>query len=208
VSLFEPKLQALPAAQRRVWPELAEVPKSFVLYGGRALSLRLAHRESVDFDLFSSDRLDRRSLARLPFARGAQVLQDERDAWTISVERKGPVKIFFFGKPDDAAGVLAVASLLDLAATKLKVLLQRVELKDYLDVAALLRAGVPLKDMLRAACSLYGPAFNPLVAQKTLGFFEGAELGTLDARSRELLSRASLEDVDLAPMPRASDRLD
>ena len=87
-------------------------------------------------------------------------------------------------------------------------LLQRVEVKDYLDVAALLRAGVPLGDMLRAACSLFGPGFNPLIAKKTLGFFEGGEMDALDAPLRELLMRASLEDAELAPMPRVSERLD
>lgn len=39
--------------------------------------------------------------------------------------------------------VMQVASLLDLAATKLKVLLQRVEAKEYRDVAALVDRRVP-----------------------------------------------------------------
>ena len=68
----------------------------------------------------------------------------------------------------------------------------------------MLRAGVPLGDMLRAACSLFGPGFNPLIAKKTLGFFEGGEMDALDAPLRELLMRASLEDAELAPMPRVS----
>jgi len=34
---------------------LAGVPPHFILYGGTALALRLGHRESVDFDFFSSE---------------------------------------------------------------------------------------------------------------------------------------------------------
>ncbi len=45
-----PRLDVLSAAQRALWPELAGLPRGFVLYGGTALALRLGHRVSVDFD--------------------------------------------------------------------------------------------------------------------------------------------------------------
>ncbi len=212
---FEPRLEALPAAQQDLWAELQRVPSGLVLYGGTALALRLAHRTSVDFDLFSSDPLDRRGLERLPFMKNAQVLQDEPDALTISVDRGEPVKVSFFGPvgfgrigTPQLAGRLPVASLLDLAATKIKVLLQRVEAKDYLDIAAVLRAGLPLEDVLRGARTLFGDAFNPLIAQKTLSWFQGGDLDGVDPASREVLSRAALKDVDLPPMALRSERLD
>jgi hypothetical protein len=215
MSHFAANLEVLPAPQRRLWPELASVPRSFVLYGGTALALRLGHRASVDFDFFSPDAVNHPELSRLPFMDGAQVLQEEREALTVSLDRQGPVKLSFFGpigfgrvgEPQATSSVL-VASLIDLAATKIKVLLQRIEAKDYLDIAALLRAEVSLSSMLRAARTLYGKAFNPLIAQKTLGFFEGGDLSSLDLPTRELLMRASLEDVDLPPMAKISDRLD
>jgi hypothetical protein len=55
---FSPHLEILPAPQRALWNELSEVSREFVLYGGTALALHLAHRESVDFDLFGSRALD------------------------------------------------------------------------------------------------------------------------------------------------------
>jgi hypothetical protein len=51
---FAPRLDILPEPQRKLWPELAAVPRRFVLYGGTAIVLRLGHRASVDFDFFSS----------------------------------------------------------------------------------------------------------------------------------------------------------
>jgi hypothetical protein len=54
INSFSPRLDVLPATQRRLWPELRGVPPQFVLYGGTALALRLGHRHSVDFDFFSS----------------------------------------------------------------------------------------------------------------------------------------------------------
>jgi len=50
---FAPRLEALPPAQRALWPELAAVPRRCVLYGGTALAIRIAHRPSVDFDFFA-----------------------------------------------------------------------------------------------------------------------------------------------------------
>ena len=52
--MFEPRLDILPPAQRRLWNELGSTPPDFVLYGGTALALRLGHRQSEDFDFFSS----------------------------------------------------------------------------------------------------------------------------------------------------------
>ncbi|MBM5818315.1 MAG: hypothetical protein FJ083_17635, partial [Cyanobacteria bacterium K_Offshore_surface_m2_239] len=56
-------------------------------------------------------------------------------------------------------GVALVAAPLDLLATKLKVLLQRAECKDYADVAVLLASGLTLAEGLAAARALYGAAF-------------------------------------------------
>jgi hypothetical protein len=56
---FSPHLEILPAPQRALWNELSEVSREFVLYGGTALALHLAHRKSVDFDLPSIDKFSR-----------------------------------------------------------------------------------------------------------------------------------------------------
>jgi len=197
-------MDILPASQRSLWSDLASVPKNFVLYGGTAIALRLGHRTSVAFDFFSSDPLDRRALdASVSFLAGAQVLQEQPDALTVSVDRGGPIKVSFFGPIDfgrvgepqpTTDGVVRVASLLDLSATKIKVLLQRIESKDYLDLAALLREGVSLEKILSAARTLFGETFNPLVAQKALAFFEGGDLSSLDPKTRDLLTAESVRE--------------
>jgi hypothetical protein len=51
---FVPRLDILPDAQRRLWPELARTPDNFTLYGGTAIALRLGHRQSADFYFGSS----------------------------------------------------------------------------------------------------------------------------------------------------------
>jgi hypothetical protein len=154
--------------QRKNWPELKGLALlGFALYGGTAIALRLGHRASVDFDFFADRPLDRRALARaFPMLSRATVLQDTSDTVSVLAHAgKGRVKISSFaalkigrvGQPDwTEDSVLQIASLNDILATKLKVLLQRIEAKDYLDVAALLDAGADLSAGLASARTLYG----------------------------------------------------
>src|SRR5208337_4143629 len=86
--------------------------------------------------------------------------------------------------------IVQVASLEDLLATKLKVLLQRVEAKDYLDVATLLGNGVSLARGMAAARSLFGPAFQPSECLKALVYFEGGDLNSLAESTKHLLIHA------------------
>ena len=88
-------------------------------------------------------------------------------------------------------GVMQVASLLDLLATKLKVIQQRVEAKDYLDVAAILCTGIKLEDGLAAAAALFSPGFQPSEAIKAITYFEGGDLDRLSSSDKYVLTRAA-----------------
>jgi len=64
---FTPTLNIPPASQRALWKELKATPKHFVPYGGTALALRLGHRVSEDFDLFTNTIFDPQGLVdRIP----------------------------------------------------------------------------------------------------------------------------------------------
>ena len=217
---FKPILDILPSEQRKLWPALSDIPDCFVLYGGTALALRLGHRSSVDFDFFSSNPIDFDSLFRIPFVARAEVLQREPDTLTVSAltdDTADPVKVSFFGGIDTGRvgdpeqtedSVLRVASLLDLFGTKLKVLLQRVAARDYLDLAAILRAGVPLQDGLGAATTLYGRQFPPTDAVKALSYFDEGEATNVDAATRDLLVRqATAWDFAVAPIAKVAESL-
>jgi hypothetical protein len=194
------RLDILPPAQRTLWPELSEIPPDFVLYGGTALALRLGHRASEDFDFFSNqsfqpDELER----RIRFLAGSVRLQSSPDTLVSSVDRNGPVKVSFFGglrlrrvqDPENVEGpALAVASLLDLAATKVKVVQDRAEAKDYIDLGRLLEEGIDLASALGAALAVYGKAFNPLVSLKALSYFADGDLSSLSARVQARLIEA------------------
>lgn len=203
-----PRLDKLPDTQRKLWPNFQPLAGlGFALYGGTAISLRLGHRQSVDFDFFSDQPFDSQMLReRLPWLGGAVVLQESPNTLTILAHTtslnealENEVKVSFFGalsfgrlaNPDVTDdGVAQIASLQDLLATKLKALLQRVEAKDYLDVAALLGAGADLDYGLAGARALYGPAFQPAECLKALVYFQGGDVETLPIDTRDALIRA------------------
>lgn len=199
---FHPFLGKLPRVQRELWPLLAPLaPMGFVLHGGTGIALRLGHRDSVDFDFFIERSLDRDHLsAAVPLLASAITLQDEPNAYTTLVRLPGgEVKLSFFGEitfgrigepnPTDD-GVAIVASLDDLMAQKLKVVMQRVEAKDYRDIAALLRVGQTLESGMGGAITLFGKNFPPMDCAKALVYFKGGDLATVSAADRETILKA------------------
>jgi hypothetical protein len=212
-----PRLDILPAARRALWPELAEIPPDFVLYGGTALALRLGHRTSEDFDFFSNqtfqpDELER----RIPFLAGSARLQSSPNTLVSQVDRNGLVKVSFFGglklrrvqDPDTVEDPkLMIASLLDLAATKVKVVQDRAEKKDYIDLSLILEEGVDLGSILGAAVAVYGKTFNPLLSLKALSYFEDGDLSSLSnavrMRLKEAVRKVDPDQItDVKPCPR------
>lgn len=214
-STFTPRMDILPPAQQRLWPELRPASElGFVLYGGTAIALRLGHRQSVDFDFFSELPLDRGSIATsFPFMAQATVVQDERNTLSVLVpygdQVHSHVKVSFFGtigfgrvgEPDMTDdGVLQVASLNDLMATKVKVVLQRAEAKDYRDIAEMIRTGVSLPAGLAAARAFFGAAFQPSESLKAMVYFADGDLRTLSRADKETLVKAVSEVRSLAPV--------
>jgi hypothetical protein len=205
-------MDILPVAQQRFWPELhPSIQLGLVLYGGTAIALRLGHRASVDFDFFTDKPLDRAVLqSAFPFLQRSTVLQDEPNAYTVLVPcettQDQHLKVSFFGTigfgrigepeiTDD--GTLQVATLDDLMATKVKVILQRIEAKDYRDIAAMVKAGVSLSKGLSAAREMYGHSFQPSECLKAMVYFEGGDLLTLTQSEKEALIAAASAVRDL-----------
>jgi hypothetical protein len=212
---FLPRLEILPPALRDLWPGLREAARlGFVLYGGTAIALRLGHRQSVDFDFFSDQPFDPELLMRrLQVLGPGLVLQILQDTFILSLEssRRGqpPVKVSFFTvgtgrvwEPERTQdGVAVVASMRDLLAHKLKVLLQRLELKDYLDIHAMVRQGYRLEDGLAGARAMFGRTFQPAEALKALTWFQGGNLHELPRKVQKELAEAVSQVGDLPAVP-------
>lgn len=202
---FDPRLDRLPDAQRDLWTRLGELPRDAVLYGGTAIVVRLAHRVSIDFDLFLPRHFDPGALRReSSLLRSGEVVQVAPDTLTVRIDG---VRVSLFGIdlgalewPDIASdNGLPVASLRDLAATKLNALLGRAESRDYVDIVTLLDAGVDLADALGGAEALFGTSFSGMLGLKALTSFDDGDLPALPDGLKARL-RDAVRAVDRVPV--------
>ncbi len=206
-------LEILPPPQKVFWDEHGgSIPPGWVLYGGTAVALRFGHRKSVDLDFFANGELDEAVLRRgVQPVRDGTVLVRRPDTLVVAAPvGGGELRLSFFGgvgfgrvgEPEQPPGKFPIASPLDLLATKLKVLVQRVEARDYLDVEVLLRSGFTLNQGISAAQALFPKQLNPLDVAKAVGWFKDGDLdSTLPKSVKEFLVAASASfDADLRPI--------
>jgi hypothetical protein len=175
------------------------------------MALRLGHRQSIDFDLFSNERFEPSSLLlTLSYLKEARTNQRGDNTLSVVVDRGGPVKISFFGDvgmnraqdPDlSEDNGLQIASLLDLTATKLKTIQHRAEAKDYRDIAAAMESGINLTEALAAATAVFGKTFNVMAALKALTYFGDGNLPSLPSKIQDHL-RTAAEGVELEALPK------
>lgn len=219
MATLTPHLSVLSAAQREIWALLEHTPKHFVLYGGTALDLRLGHRQSVDFDFFSSQPfLPHELQASIPYLVGQQVTQQDKDTLTCEVRTSaGIVKLSFFGglglgqidPPDtlDSNGI-AVASLRDLFGMKCVAVTQRNAVRDYQDIHALITsAGIDLAQGIACARAIYGVQYAPMMTLRALCYFDDLPEALPQAMKADLLKAVQLCPVDRLPQIDATQRI-
>ena len=150
-------LAKMPPATGDTWRTVAPLlPASAYLAGGTALTVRLLHRVSQDLDIFLEQPEDLPPLWQAISAAG-DVLATQRDDHTINCVFNGTrLQVLdastqkMVGRTSVVAG-LRVASIEDIMAMKLKVIVDRGELRDYFDLMAIeeqaslpVEVGIPL----------------------------------------------------------------
>jgi hypothetical protein len=211
VGKLTPNLAILPKGQQQIWPLLSPTPSDFVLYGGTALALRLGHRDSVDFDFFSSRPFQPAQLHQsVPYLRDQVVRQESENTLSCDVSTQhGVVKVSFFGGlslgqisvPEIAEGnSIRVASLIDIFGMKCATVPQRSETKDYEDIHALITISkIVLTDGIAAARAIYGRQYNPLLTLQALTYFDDLGKPLADRIKVDLL--AAVKSVSLEKVP-------
>lgn len=174
---------ALPAEQRRALLALSPVAeRGFYLAGGSALCLRLAHRRSIDLDLFRATAFDSDQLLSELQADGVPLSNPRSARGTLWVEVAGvETSLMSFPYPalqqtELALGV-PVASLADIAAMKIEAISSRGARKDFVDLYFICsEGGLSLRGALSAFEQRFAAA-NPDVLHrvKALTYFEDAE---------------------------------
>lgn len=196
---MEPLLKILPESQRNLWLRLGTIPRHFVLYGGTAVVLRFGHRQSIDFDFFSSEPFSGDEILQLPLFENYLLLARTPGSITLTVNSPKPVKFQFFGDLPlsrmKETSLLAnpgiqIASPYDLFATKLKVIQDRADKKGYIDIAEFLRQGYDLATGLAMAVGVYRNTFNPSISLRAAVSFIDGDLHLLENNDRRIIEEA------------------
>ncbi|EPH07924.1 hypothetical protein HMPREF9309_01179 [Campylobacter ureolyticus ACS-301-V-Sch3b] len=192
--------EILPQEQKEIYKNLSFLKnKGFILFGGTAIALQLGHRQSIDFDFFTSNRLDEKLKDEiLKNLKSDTMLQNEENTLVFL---KNEVKLSFFGDIDFAIkenslildDVLEVANLKSLLATKLKATFDRAEYKDYIDIVEILKTGqITIEEGINKMFDFFGTDFTASQVLKNLTYFEDGNLYRLETKDRDILIQSVL----------------
>ena len=189
----------LSSEMRAIWPLVAATASRLkgCLIGGTALALHLRHRRSFDLNIASGKSFSgRRLLRRLQrTCDDAGFSCDERfwehDAMFATVNGVELDVVFNPASsaapspvtqlhPSDVVDGMPVASLPDLLAMKLDVIMYRPKLRDYIDIAAIDNSGTfRIEDGLRFHTQRYGIEQGSRIPDRILSLLKSP--GTLSA---------------------------
>lgn len=158
------------------------VPNAY-LAGGTALALMLGHRESVDFDWFSSARFDAEHIAESLSKLGQlRISETKRGAFHGFVDGIRVTWLYYpnplLGElitPADIPG-LRLASLIDIAVMKWAALSSRGSRKDFIDLYFIAQAGLEVESLVPLLAKKFPDAnINYYHMIKSLSYFDDAE---------------------------------
>jgi len=170
--------EVLTEKQRELLSLIKLFSKDYYLVGGTAIALYIGHRRSVDFDLFTTRDIKRKSIRNLIEKSGfvaENLLYEAFDQIHLVVNS---VKITFFNfpykidHPMDFNGIITIPRLLDLAALKTYALGKRAKWKDYVDLYFILKNHHGLKEISNRAADIFGVYFNEKLFREQLCFFD------------------------------------
>jgi len=181
--------EVLPTDTIETWEAIAPVvPETAYLVGGTAIAVHIHHRPSRDLDFFfHNDSVDLNALSAALMATGRFAVT-QRSSGTLNGLFSATKVQFLHAdeeqvqrlleQPTPVAG-LHVAGLADLLATKLKVVAQRGELRDYFDLQSIEeRTGRTVDEGLGYFLARYQPpdAENQIMAIiRALGYLDDVD---------------------------------
>lgn len=166
----------LSEAQRKVLPFIDLFAKSYYLVGGTAISLQIGHRQSIDFDMFTYSKVQKKKILDELTKMGYNysVLFTDSESIHFLVEN---VKITFFQYPFKVPAKILfdkikMPDLLHLAAMKAYALGRRSKWKDYVDLYFLLKKYYTLDQIADKASEIFGELFSKKMFKIQLCYFK------------------------------------
>ncbi len=158
-------------------PLVAKFSRNFRLVGGTAIALQIGHRESIDFDLFTTKSFTNLNIRkRISEVRSIdKIVRDEEGQYTVIVNKvyftffEYPFEIDYTKKWDN---IIRMPDLLTLGAMKLHALGRRAKWKDYVDLYFILKDFHSINEVTKKATELFGDEFNEKIIREQLSYFD------------------------------------
>lgn len=163
--------------QIELLPLLKHFNKDYFLVGGTAIALHIGHRYSLDFDLFTFKKVQRKKVKNEITKAGfdfAQVIYEEDGQIHFKINQ---VKITFFefiysfDVNSNFNEIIKIPDLLTLAAMKAFALGDRAKWKDYVDLYFLLHR-YSFNEISLTARELFKDMINAKLFKEQLSYFK------------------------------------
>ena len=163
--------------QLKLLPLIKQFKRDYFMVGGTAIALQVGHRYSVDFDLFTFNKVQRKKIKNQITKAGwssVNVIYEEEGQLHLNINQ---VKLTFFefiypfevnSKFDD---IIKIPDLLTLAAMKAFALGDRAKWKDYVDLYFLLKK-YHFNEIAGFAEKIFSGLVNPKLFKEQLSYFK------------------------------------
>ncbi len=169
--------EILSQKQKEIFPSLACFSEKFGLVGGTAIAFQLGHRQSIDFDLTSNDKIKTLDIRKKISEIGEieAILVDDENEYSLVMEG---IKFTFSHYPFpldfsfDVDGIIKSPDLISLGAMKAYALGRRAKWKDYVDLFFIFQKLGSIQPIVRKAQEIFGVEFNEKNFRVQLAYFE------------------------------------
>ena len=169
--------EILTPAQTEILPFLAKYRAKYFMVGGTAIALHIGHRKSIDFDMFTIEKVNSLQIKKNVFGTNYTssliiALPDQ-----IHFILNG-VKLTFFEYPFpvvadiDFQNIFRIPDLLSLAAMKAFALGGRGKWKDYIDLYFIILNHYSIEEISAKASLLFKGMFNQLLFKEQLCYYK------------------------------------
>ena len=167
----------LSETQKALLPHLEPFTSDYYLVGGTAIALHLGHRKSIDFDLFTQDKIKLRPInawkEELPFSPIQTLFESGDEIHFIISDVKVTFMQFPYGvRCIDSFYGISLPSLLSLAGMKAFAINRRAKWKDYVDLYFIMKDHYTLKEIIKEADAIFSSAFNSQLFRRQLSYFD------------------------------------
>lgn len=171
--------------------------KPYLLVGGTALSLQIDTRQSEDLDFMKwrTSKAEKMEVAWYQIEKELATIGDIQHKDLLDIDHVeylvSGVKFSFYAspkyspvsKPVDCLNNLKIADIKSIGAMKMEVMLRRSNFRDYYDIYSILKAGVPISDLVSSALTYSG---HKLKSKNLLAMLTNGSRFTRDAHFEQL----------------------